>query len=135
MSSPIKSTTPVLKISTYIIANISASPVGLAPILAIMSVSTFKLPLFYIYIYIYIGQWDVKHGMSLPIKKKPITLVLKVSTSIFTSTCLDIRTCCYSIYIQGKLHVVYCIHSNCIQIFIIYLSINMIFLHISNELK
>jgi hypothetical protein len=39
----------VLKISTYFIIRITACPVRLAAILAIMSVSTFKLPLFYIY--------------------------------------------------------------------------------------
>jgi hypothetical protein len=37
-----KTITPVLKISTYIITSITAHPVELAAILAIMSVSTFK---------------------------------------------------------------------------------------------
>jgi hypothetical protein len=40
--SPLLTITSVLKISTYIITSITAHPVRLAVILAIMSVSTFK---------------------------------------------------------------------------------------------
>jgi len=46
LTSPIKTLTPVLKISTYIITSITAHPVRLTTILEIMSPS--KLPLFYI---------------------------------------------------------------------------------------
>jgi hypothetical protein len=42
MTSLIKTIMPVLKISTYFITRITACPVRLAAILAIMSVSTFK---------------------------------------------------------------------------------------------
>ena len=42
LTSPIKTVTPVLKILTYIITSITAGPVELAAILAIMSVSTLK---------------------------------------------------------------------------------------------
>jgi hypothetical protein len=51
LTSLIKTTTPVLKISTYIITSITACPVELAVILAIMSVSTFKTAVI-LYIYI-----------------------------------------------------------------------------------
>jgi len=43
MTSQIKTITSVLKALTYIITNIPARPIGLAEILAIMSVSTFKI--------------------------------------------------------------------------------------------
>jgi len=43
MMSTIKTITSVLKVSTDIITNIPARPVGLAEILAIRSVSTFKI--------------------------------------------------------------------------------------------
>ena len=43
MMSPIKTTMSVLKASTDIITNIPSRPIGLAEILAIMSVSTFKI--------------------------------------------------------------------------------------------
>ena len=43
MTQPIKAITPVLKASTDIITNIPARPTRLAEILAIMSVSTFKI--------------------------------------------------------------------------------------------
>ena len=43
MMSPIKTIASVLKASTDIITNMPARPVGLAEILAIMSVSTFKI--------------------------------------------------------------------------------------------
>ena len=39
---PKKTITPVFKISTYIISSMTARPIGLAVILAIMSVSTLK---------------------------------------------------------------------------------------------
>ena len=42
LTSQIKTIMPILKISTYIITSITARPVRLASILAIMSVSTFK---------------------------------------------------------------------------------------------
>ena len=42
LASTIKTITPVLKILTYIITSITASPVGLAAILSIMSVSIVK---------------------------------------------------------------------------------------------
>jgi len=41
MTSPIKTITLVLKILTYIVTNITASPIGLTVILVIISVSTF----------------------------------------------------------------------------------------------
>ena len=43
MTSSIKTIMSVLKTSTDIITNIPAQPIGLAEILAIMSVSTFKI--------------------------------------------------------------------------------------------
>ena len=43
MTSPIIIKTSVLKASTVIITNIPTRPIGLAEILAIMSVSTFKI--------------------------------------------------------------------------------------------
>ena len=46
LMSPIKKMMPVLKISTYIITGITAHSVGLAAILAIMSVLTFKTAVF-----------------------------------------------------------------------------------------
>ena len=42
LTSTIKTIVPVLKISTYVITSITAHPIWLAAILAIMSVSTFK---------------------------------------------------------------------------------------------
>jgi len=48
LTSPIKTITPVLKISTYIITSITAHPVELAAILVIMSLSRpSKLSIFY----------------------------------------------------------------------------------------
>jgi hypothetical protein len=46
LMSPIKKMIPVLKILTYIITGITARSVGLAAILAIMSVLTFKTAVF-----------------------------------------------------------------------------------------
>ena len=43
MTSPIKTITSVLKASTDILTNILVRPVGLAEILEIMSVTTFKI--------------------------------------------------------------------------------------------
>jgi hypothetical protein len=43
MTSPIKTITSVLKASTDILTNILVRPVGLAEILVIMSVTTFKI--------------------------------------------------------------------------------------------
>ena len=93
LSSPIKSITPVLKMSTYIIAYISARPVGLAPILAInVCLDLQTSVILYIYRSVRRQTRDIE-------KNKTIKSVLKVSTNIFTSTCLDLQMCCYSIYI------------------------------------
>lgn len=43
MMSPLKTITSVLKASTDIITNIAALPMGLTKILAMMSISTFKI--------------------------------------------------------------------------------------------
>jgi len=55
----IKTITPVMKISTYIITCITARPVGLAVILVIMSVSTFKTA---IILHIYYEQGHTHEG-------------------------------------------------------------------------
>jgi hypothetical protein len=49
--SPMKSITSDLKVATYIITQITARPIRLTEILAIMSVSTFKTD-FILYVYI-----------------------------------------------------------------------------------
>ena len=95
LTSLIITTTPVLKISTYIITSITARPVRLSVILAIMSVSTFKTAVILYIVKLVlitwtilplispiIGQCDVKHIMTLPIKT--VTSVLKVLTYIIT---------------------------------------------------
>ena len=60
MTSPIKTIASVLKASTDIITNISAQPVGLTEIWAIMSISTFKIAVILyrvIYFWSYYVPW------------------------------------------------------------------------------
>jgi len=71
MTLPIKRITSVLKVLTYIITNIKAHPIRLSVIIVIMSVSTFKLLLFYTYhMFIWdqmwyhmfkLSRWDITH--------------------------------------------------------------------------
>jgi hypothetical protein len=60
MTSQIK-TKSVLKASTDIITNIPACPIGLAEILAIMSVSTFKIS-----VILYLALWNKQLNFILP---------------------------------------------------------------------
>jgi len=71
MTSPIKTITSVLKASTDIITNIPVCPIGLAEILAIMSVSTFK-----IYVILYLALWNKQHNFILPESEKQTNLHL-----------------------------------------------------------
>ena len=68
MTSPIK-TTSVLKASTDIITNIPACPIGLAEILAIMSVSTFKIS-----VILYLALWNKQLNFILPESEKQTNL-------------------------------------------------------------
>ena len=56
---PIKTNASVLKVLTYIIISITCHPMDLAAILSIMSISTFKLPILYIYIWLFFGIFSV----------------------------------------------------------------------------
>jgi hypothetical protein len=67
MTSPIKTTTSVLK--TDIITNIPACPIGLTEILAIMSVSTFKIS-----VILYLALWNKQQNFILPESEKQTNL-------------------------------------------------------------
>jgi hypothetical protein len=76
LTSPIKSITPVMKISTYIITSITARPVRLAVILVIMSVSTFKTTVILFYMYRYTNN-PKKLDYKTNVEKSKVNIVLQ----------------------------------------------------------